>query len=411
MQPAAAIVVLQQHNYSTSFLDVVVEIRTFPRFADRTHMQCSYIAACFLQSHKAVRLVPLRLCQGSVPQVDAPAMSDPLSSATAELVAISLESLVFGAFCVLYGISTWILMYRTDSRNRTTLNKMLFATSTLMFALCIAHLGLNIHRAIQGFVDQGGSPDGTTNFYLKVDDLTQIAKSVIFITQTLVGDSFLTYRLFIVWDRDWRVIVIPILLLIGTGISGYGGCYQFTTFTGLTLIFKSALKSWLATFTSISLCTNVLATILISAKIMWSNRKVRKYRTNIGPSCWDMIETLIQSAAIYSAALICLLATYAANSNAQDICLETMQPLIGVVFTLIIIRVGLGHSLTESHPHPIADSHQVHCGQHEYPLRPVAISVTVSRPLQTDRTSFEQYKNRSVTEDADIETGSNDLPQ
>ncbi|OBZ74846.1 hypothetical protein A0H81_05108 [Grifola frondosa] len=94
---------------------------------------------------------------------------------------------------------------------------------------------------------------------------------------------------------------------------------------------------------------------------------MRKYRASIGFSHWEVIETLIQSAAIYSAALICLLATYAANSNAQDICLETMQPLIGVVFTLIIIRVGLGYNLTDSKAAAIVDSHQLQSTQHEYP--------------------------------------------
>ena len=45
-------------------------------------------------------------------------------------------------------------------------------------------------------------------------------------------------------------------------------------------------------------------------------------------SQWDVIETLIQSAAIYSAALASLLGTYAAGSNAQYVCLDALQPLI-----------------------------------------------------------------------------------
>ncbi|OBZ74463.1 hypothetical protein A0H81_05112 [Grifola frondosa] len=323
-------------------------------------------------------------------------MSDPLPLAVAELIALFLESLVFGAFCVLYGISTWILLYRSNNRNRTTLNKMLFATSTLMFALCVAHLGLDVHRAIQGFIDEGGSPDGTTIFFNGIDNPTHVTKSIIFITQTLVGDSFVTYRLFIVWNREWRVIIIPILLLIGTGISGYGACYQFTTLNGQSLIFESSIRPWLIAFFCISLCTNALATILISAKIMWSNHRVRKYRTSIGSSHWQVVETVIQSAAIYSAALICLMSTY-----------------VGVVFTLIIIRVGLGYSLADSKAPAIVDSHQLQSAQHEYPLRPMAINVTVSRHPKSDRTSFEQYdqKNLSVTKDSDIETRSNDLPQ
>ena len=69
--------------------------------------------------------------------------------------------------------------------------------------------------------------------------------------------------------------------------------------------------------------------VLITARIMWSNRKVRPYRAGTAAtSQWDVIETLIQSAAIYSAALASLLGTYAAGSNAQYVCLDALQPLI-----------------------------------------------------------------------------------
>ena len=70
--------------------------------------------------------------------------------------------------------------------------------------------------------------------------------------------------------------------------------------------------------------------VLITARISWSSRRVRKYRVGAAnaTSQWDVIETLIQSAAIYSAALITLLTVYLAGSNAQFIVLDLMQPLI-----------------------------------------------------------------------------------
>ena len=58
------------------------------------------------------------------------------------------------------------------------------------------------------------------------------------------------------------------------------------------------------------------------------NRRVKTYRTSAAISHWDIIETLVQSAAIYSAALASLLGTYLAGSNAQYICLDLINPLI-----------------------------------------------------------------------------------
>ncbi|RDX40975.1 hypothetical protein OH76DRAFT_1365346 [Lentinus brumalis] len=321
----------------------------------------------------------------------------------AELIAFFLESLIFGAFTVLYAIAIWILLYREKVRSRSSLNKMLFATSTVMYVLSVAHLILDVQRAVVGFVNEGGKPDGTLNFYLRLNNPTHIAKNVIFITMTLVGDSFVSYRLWIVWNRAWWIIILPIGLLFATAIAGYGACYEFTLIDGTTPIFESNLQPWITSFFVLSLTTNVLATFFITARIMWSNRKVRKYRAGMAAtSQWDVIETLIQSAAIYSAALASLLGTYAAGSNAQYVCLDALQPLIGLVFTLIIIRVGLGYTLNDSSGmQGVSDRVRNQEISHDYPLRPVAINVSVSHT--NDRQSLEIYDHKQP---GDIEAGS-----
>lgn len=45
--------------------------------------------------------------------------------------------MIFGAFTVLYAIAIWILLYREKKRSKSTLNKMLFGTSTLMWILSV----------------------------------------------------------------------------------------------------------------------------------------------------------------------------------------------------------------------------------------------------------------------------------
>ena len=77
---------------------------------------------------------------------------------------------------------------------------------------------------------------------------------------------------------------------------------------------------------------------------MWSNHKVKKYRTSYAAlTHWTVIETIVQSAAIYSAALISLLTVYLSGSNAQFIVLDMLQPLIvrHLVSPLSMTRVDL----------------------------------------------------------------------
>ncbi|KAI0738215.1 hypothetical protein C8Q80DRAFT_1275742 [Daedaleopsis nitida] len=367
--------------------------------------------------------------------------------ARAELIALFLESMIFGAFTVLYAIAIWILLYREKKRSRSRLNKMLFATSTIMWVLSVAHLCLDVQRAVQGFVVLGGTPDGTTLFYSTLNNPTHVAKNVIYITMTLVGDTFVTYRLFIVWNRAWWILVLPVMLLFATAIAGYGACVEIGLVKGLGAIFAQSLQPWIRAFFSISLTTNILATLLIAARIMWQNRRVKQYRAAVSGSHWEVIETLIQSAAIYSAALASLLGTYLAGSNAQYVCLDALQPLIvsplslcvspirvctadvasashiaprtphwyrlttqGVVFTLIIIRVGLGYTLNDSSAGPkVSDGTYTGpsaiqtIGGTELSLRPMAINVSVSRT--NDRQSLETYDRKDVRDMTDIESG------
>ena len=54
---------------------------------------------------------------------------------------------------------------------------------------------------------------------------TEVAKNVLYITNTLIADSFVSYRLFMVWNRAWWILIVPIILLFATA-----GAYTFWAF-------------------------------------------------------------------------------------------------------------------------------------------------------------------------------------
>ena len=73
-----------------------------------------------------------------------------------------------------------------------------------------------VHRALQAFTADAGQPDGAIIFYANVASSAAVAKDVIYVTTVLIADSFLTYRLWIVWDRAWWIAILPVLLVLGT---------------------------------------------------------------------------------------------------------------------------------------------------------------------------------------------------
>ena len=60
-------------------------------------------------------------------------------------------------------------------------------------------------------------------------------------------------------------------------------------------------------------------------RIMWSNHKEKKYPASYSVlTHWTVIETIVQTPTIYSAALIFALAMYVAQSNTQYICIDAL---------------------------------------------------------------------------------------
>ncbi|KAI0776593.1 hypothetical protein BD413DRAFT_468701 [Trametes elegans] len=356
------------------------------------------------------------------------ANSSSFSLPKAELIALAIEGLVFGALTVLYAISVWVFMYRKRA-GRSTSSKWMFMTVTSLFVLALVHFGINIQRAIDGFVNHAHTSAETTHFYGQLNNPLHVTKSMLFCTQTVVGDSFVIYRLYVIWDRRKAIIILPVLLLVGTAVSGYAAGIQFALGTGGSrTVFEDDVRPWITSLLSLSLATNVLVTVLIVGRVLWYRNKARPYRTGDSAATYrGAFELIIQSAAVYSAALVSLIITYAAGSNAQTICLDALQPLIGGVLCLIIVRVGLARNLSEdelgsqrtrTHPPPSRAESYVDTGSandgRTFHLRPMKINVSVVKTRDASSASFEYFDVPEGTSsvvmvkesfDADVERG------
>lgn len=156
----------------------------------------------------------------------------------------------------------------------------------------VKHWIIDILRASQAFID---SPEGAIAYYSLVSNRLEAAKDGVYITVTLVADHFMVspstflllllvqssvrqiYRLFVVWNRNWLIVILPILLWIG-GASAYIHICSPLLSTNLSVLvsgytvthllllagdgnlFISTLAPWALTFFSMSLGLNVLCT-------------------------------------------------------------------------------------------------------------------------------------------------------
>jgi len=302
-------------------------------------------------------------------------------------VGLVCQGIVYGIFLVLFGATVYVL----SQKQKTITNMMFLATAVMMFVLITINFSVSWSRLMDAiFIEE----DGTA--YLA--DLTQwkeVFRTGVYIALTAVADSLFIYRLYMVWSKNIWACVVPVLLLAGSLTSGIGLEVAVATSTGG--LFGSAIAAWATSFFTVSLAQNLLTTFLMVYRIWRVNIGVAGMSSN---SLWPVMAIILESGAIYSATLLCLLATYASGSFAQYICLDMLVPIIGCTFCLIIVRVGLGLTKNASGPptQEIGRTTIGGTGSHRYPMR--KININVARTVDVDQEAEEVDMERGGKDDS-----------
>ncbi|KAF8501837.1 hypothetical protein JB92DRAFT_2833708 [Gautieria morchelliformis] len=329
----------------------------------------------------------------------------------AELIAFFLESLLYGVSALLFVVTLWVLFFHRKSER---LNKRLVITSSLMMFFGTLHLAIDLSRILEGFITQRDAPGGPIGYFAKLFLWSHVFKTAIFATQTVLADSFATYRCYVVWNRIWAV-VIPALSVAATLVTGIGVVYNCAILRDGD-VFAVTLAAWITAFFTTTLATNVICTTLIAVRIWITTRKVARFSGQ--QTLLPVVIVVVESGAIYSVSCITLLTVYLLGSNAQYPALDGMFPIISIVFNLIIVRIALGIAhggasglQSTQPPTGIVDSrsYSAHPGHqsHQFPMKPLAVTVT---QLVQKATDVEEQEDTPVKEhergarDCDVES-------
>ncbi|KAI0928019.1 hypothetical protein AcW1_005398 [Taiwanofungus camphoratus] len=287
----------------------------------------------------------------------------------AELIGVILESLTYGAYFIIFAQCSsairsfqqnWESLWRSGSSTRSSVEPIktdvflerhtrpsrglyLPLTAALLFILITMHLVVDIVRVVDAFTGNELNPLNPALYYGDLRAFASVFKTVIYTSVTVVSDAFIVYRTFIVWDRSYVLIALPFLLFLADTAMGYTAASTLTHITPDQAFYAKQLSRRTQAFYSLTVSLNVLCTLFIAFKI-WRIQRERGAN-------WDMKSTFsrvtviaIESCAVYSAFLFVLIGTYAGDSPAMFIILDMMSPIIGIVFSSVIIRVGKGVS-------------------------------------------------------------------
>lgn len=263
-----------------------------------------------------------------------------ISLTLASLVSLWMETLFYGGYAVLYFICMYILLY--SRRRQTSMNKAMVFTATAMFLLSTAHIVIGLVRALKAFVD---SSDGALEYYSEIWNWLSIFKQALYATNNILADGLVVYRCYIVWNYDYKIITVPIIMLLSTTVCAYLAVYNFSQVHPGDNVFSSNIAGWGTALFSLSLATNIIVTTLIASRIWWISREAASnFGRRYGMRYNQAFAIVIESGAIYSLSLCTLLILYCQRTNAQYIAYDSLAQIMGIVPTMIIVRVGLGIS-------------------------------------------------------------------
>ncbi|KAH8106283.1 hypothetical protein BXZ70DRAFT_429932 [Cristinia sonorae] len=312
------------------------------------------------------------------------------------IISLWLEALVYGFFLCLFCASLYVNF--TLRRWQDGHSRAMFVLGVVFWLVATMHLAMNCFRMVRGYVDNVNSPGGAVGYLGNLAPWDHVFKDTLYATQEILGDGVAIYRCWVIWNRNWRVIILPFILFIVSLISGYTVCGLYPSQHPGETVFDPRLTHWISTFYAVAVVQSSMTTGLMAYKIWITDRRSASYRasrSNLRP----VLRILVESASLQLVVESILLALYLANYNAQYILLEIVTPLVGITFTAITIRLTLRMSgalgdtkrtVTNLSSNPNRDPNTSQTGITtigSMPMRAIAINITKDVHLKQDSVS------------------------
>ncbi|KIP07247.1 hypothetical protein PHLGIDRAFT_24165 [Phlebiopsis gigantea 11061_1 CR5-6] len=248
------------------------------------------------------------------------------------LIGFACESLFYGAYCVLFAASIYVLYSVKKSRG---LNKVIVALHCCLFTACTLHYALEFNHFYTILGSSGVDGFANETYHLFIADCTVSVAD-------FFGDLVLIYRCWIIWGYNYWIIILP-LLSAAAGLICSAVVGHLVTGTTSATVNPSIVPLGLASFT-LPLATNLMVTSLIVGRIWFMSRGTAMYNLPTHSTTRKAMSIIVESGALYFVVQFIFVVVYGLNHPSEVILIEVACQTYGIASTLIIIHVGLGLS-------------------------------------------------------------------
>ncbi|KAJ7495153.1 hypothetical protein FB451DRAFT_973509, partial [Mycena latifolia] len=233
------------------------------------------------------------------------------------MATVALEGLLYGVFLVLFFTIMYLRAKRYSAAPhlsqscRAILNPIALSAAA-MCGTITAHWILTVDRFFLAFLyfKNGAAP---LLLYADLSHPTEIAK-----TGIIVGDAVIIYRVWLIWNRNNRIVVFPILCWCAFFVCTIGVTYQFSRYNLGDNVFLMSSGRWITSnwVFIVTLALPGLSHAPMSAHNFWT---------------------------VYVPYLFFAI-SYEHGSNLQFFAIDLAPAVVGIANMLIQVRVGLGWS-------------------------------------------------------------------
>ncbi|KAJ7592017.1 hypothetical protein C8J56DRAFT_1162532 [Mycena floridula] len=266
----------------------------------------------------------------------------------AQILALFFQTLFYGIY-IATSFPTWEILATTSIgrlKRLSDLNWFMVGASCIFFLVSTLEVSLSCYHVIRAFVLT--APGGAAADFLHLSEWINVFKSTNIAISASTSDVVLIYRCYIVYNRNWKIIVPSSLMLIAYMFIGFAIPIIQSRVVGAAAISEAQqVVKFIHASLAISVAQNVLTTVLLVWQI-WSVDKRTSgsvYATQNGiptqrSTLRNIIRIIIESGIMITFAMAASLITALVNSNADYITSDSGVIITGIAFNMIVLRTA-----------------------------------------------------------------------
>ncbi|GLB41341.1 hypothetical protein LshimejAT787_0905560 [Lyophyllum shimeji] len=250
---------------------------------------------------------------------------------------ILVATLAYGALLMLYTQLTQVLLSR-PKRGGVYWGVVVY--STLLFCLATIAIGGLMKYAGVSFIDNRLYPPGPVAYYdTHLTNHIHVMSQVCVTLVPWIGDVLMLYRLFVVWNSNWFIVVLPSLLYVSRVAMSIPLLISQTRPKDTWWAIKLPIYS--QTFYVLCLSLNLFVTTAICLRIYTMRQRMETTLGRLHASFYTgFVTMLVESGAVFTIWSTAYVALSSQHSVAQDTFLLPYTHVLGITRMLIVLRMA-----------------------------------------------------------------------